>query len=181
MRSRRAWFIWLGTATLVAVAIVVVLGRHGARPHSSAPAAPPASATPRRSPSVLGDEVARGAVPRITRDAGSADHSSHSFAVSGTAAGLFPGATVGLRLTLNNPNAAAIAVDRIVIGSARSDRPSCAGSMISIRFDGPLRVPARGSLTTARALFVRLSSTAGDACQGATFTMRLHGDARQVA
>ena len=99
---------------------------------------------------------------------------SGSFSIKGHVAGLYPGRTARLALTITNKNGFAIRVRsvRVKVGNA----PGCPRSNLVVkRFRGYLWVSARGKRRLQ--LRVRMRLTAPDACMGARFPLRYRGKA----
>lgn len=104
------------------------------------------------------------------------DHGARtSVSIAGSVAGLYPGGTLPLVLTVTNPGAGAITVTSIgtVVGKTSN---LCRASNIHVtKFSGKLLVPATGKATTT--VEVLMAHSAPNACQGAIFPFRYHGSA----
>jgi hypothetical protein len=103
-----------------------------------------------------------------------------TFSLKGTAAGLFPGASRPLRVSVVNPYRFAIKVTslgvRVTPDLARRACPP--GSYIRVsKLARSLRVPRRSSRRTS--LRIRMLYGAPKACRGATFPLRLSATARK--
>ena len=98
---------------------------------------------------------------------------SGSFTIAGNVAGMFPGRTVPMLLTVNNPKSFPIVVTSITttVGNASA---ACPASNLSVTpFAGQLTVPSLGSAVTTVVVSMALSAT--DGCQGATFPLVYSG------
>jgi hypothetical protein len=96
-----------------------------------------------------------------------------SFRISGSVAGLYPGAQLPLVLTVTNPERFAIVVSSlsVAVGPAM---PGCgAANLTATSFAGRLHVPALG--TAAVSVQVTLAHSAPNACQGAVFPLHYTG------
>jgi hypothetical protein len=93
-------------------------------------------------------------------------------------ADLYPGKpTEALTFTISNPNPYAVGVTAATLGTASSsDAVNCPISNLTIA-PGPyalsVTVPAGGTASASIAGFVQMKTTAGDGCQGKTFTFPL--------
>lgn len=97
--------------------------------------------------------------------------------ITGGVVGLYPGFSTTLTLSLNNPNPFAASVTGLTITPADASL-SCPASYLQIgAFTGPLTIPANSTGTTS--VSIGLSSTAPDACQGATFPLTYTAQAVQ--
>jgi hypothetical protein len=99
------------------------------------------------------------------------------FTIAGDTAGLYPGKTVQLPLTLANPNSEDIRVRTIAVSVAGASDSSC--SIVNLRtssYAGPGFVVAAGA---SRTIFlpIAMSREAPDACQDVTFTLVYSGKA----
>lgn len=98
---------------------------------------------------------------------------SGRFSISGSVAGLYPGASLPLALTVSNPEPFTLVVTSITtsVGSHAAACPASDANVTS--FAGALAVPAHAEaqvVVTATLLHV-----APDACQGATFAFSYSG------
>jgi hypothetical protein len=96
-----------------------------------------------------------------------------SFRISGSVAGLYPGAQLPLVLTVTNPEHFAIVVSSlsVTVGAAM---PGCgAANLTATSFARSLHVPALG--TAAVSVQVTLAHSAPNACQGAVFPLHYTG------
>ena len=92
-----------------------------------------------------------------------------SFTIAGSVAGLYPGLTVPMVLTISNPKSFPIVVTSIktTVGAASA---ACSASNLAVTaFSGQLLVPALGSAGTT--VQVSMAQSASDVCQGATFPL----------
>jgi hypothetical protein len=106
-----------------------------------------------------------------------ANQAPNTFTISGSVAGLYPGLSRPLVLTVTNPKTFAIVVTSITT-AVQDAGPACTTSSLSVgAFSGQLAVPGSGSATTA--VVAGLSLTAPDACSGATFSLVYSGVARR--
>ena len=103
-----------------------------------------------------------------------------NFTITGDAAGLFPGGTVQLPLTINNPNQQDIRVTSITVTVTDSSSASCGTSFLrTSNYTGPgFVVGANGSNTIS--LPIAMSRSAPDACQSVTFTLSYLAKAEQA-
>lgn len=100
------------------------------------------------------------------------------FTISGDVAGLYPGSQKPLRLTITNKATAPIYVFYIRVDSVSVNRSGCpASSVWSPDYLGSTRIPRLGTGTVTIPVFMR--SSAPNACQGATYTIRYTGSATQ--
>jgi hypothetical protein len=96
-----------------------------------------------------------------------------SFRISGSVAGLYPGAQLPLVLTVTNPKYFAIVVSSLSVAVAAAT-PGCgAANLTATSFSGNLQVPALG--TAAVSLQVTLAHSAPNACQGVVFPLHYTG------
>lgn len=100
------------------------------------------------------------------------------FRISGSVAGLYPGAHLPLALKVTNPQHFAIVVTTISV-SAGNAKPGCgAANLKATSFAGKLHVPAGGSAVVT--VQVTLAHSAPNACQGAVFPLRYTGAASKA-
>ena len=101
--------------------------------------------------------------------------SSSRFSISGNVAGLYPGASLLLVLTISNPQQFAIVVNSITT-SVGSPSASCSAANLSVSsFLGSLAVPAQGTATVT--VTATMPHSAPNACQGAVFPLQYSGTA----
>ena len=93
------------------------------------------------------------------------------FTISGSATGLYPGATKSLVLTVKNPSSAAIVVRSITVKVANASVRCPATELKVTSFSGHLLVRAHKTATTT--LKVAMAHGAPNACQGARFPVHL--------
>ena len=97
-------------------------------------------------------------------------------AVPAGAAGLYPGGTTTLPVTVSNPGDAALTLSTVTPGTITSPTAGCA-AVVAATAPGTLPVvPAHGSVTVN--LTVTMGASAANACQGASFTVPLALTAR---
>ena len=97
-------------------------------------------------------------------------------AVPAGAAGLYPGGTTTLPVTVSNPGDAALTLSTVTPGTITSPTAGCA-AVVAATAPGTLPVvPAHGSVTVN--LTVTMGVSAANACQGASFTVPLALTAR---
>lgn len=103
-----------------------------------------------------------------------------NFTIAGNTEGLFPGGTVQLPLTIDNPNPQGIRVTSITVTVTDSSSTSCGTSFLQTsNYTGPgFIVGANGSNTIS--LPLTMSRSATDACQSVTFTLSYGGKAEQA-
>lgn len=102
---------------------------------------------------------------------------SRGFGISGSAGGLYPGASRRLRLVVTNRHKFAIVVTSISTTVA-SHAPGCRASNLKVsKFSGRLTVRARRS--ASKFVRITLSRAAPDPCQGVVFRLRYSGLARK--
>ncbi len=127
--------------------------------------------------SPLGDSVAKASSSGRGQPAGSKAEANgrREFVVSGQVLGLHPGAVKPLVLTVRNPNSLAIRVTSIsvTVGAAGATCP--ATTVVVPRWSGSLLVPRDG--TAAVTLSSRMSASAPDGCQSATYPLSYGGSA----
>jgi hypothetical protein len=106
-------------------------------------------------------------------------HLGRTFDVQvGDVAGLYPGVATSLPVTFVNPMRAPLSVQRATVSAVGTVQCGAENlDLATVVFDEPVRVPARSAV--AGALPLSMLSTAGDGCQGATFTVTV--DATAVA
>jgi hypothetical protein len=103
----------------------------------------------------------------------------HAFTISGAVAGLVPGRSATLRLTVTNTDAQAIQV-LAVSATAQSAGPSCPGSLLAITaYAGtpPTMVAGHGQAVVE--LPITLSAQASDACRKVSFPLTYTARAEQ--
>ena len=110
------------------------------------------------------------------------DRGTKTFAISGSAQGLYPGGTAPLALQLENPSAFPIRVVSLTVQAANSDKAGCsANNLVVPSYEDAagsgddVVVPRRGTRT--HTLQVGLVATAPDACQNATWSLSYSGRA----
>jgi hypothetical protein len=107
------------------------------------------------------------------------DHANAApFVVSGDVTDLAPGVTRPLQLRLTNPNDDGIAVQTLQVTVADSPTGCSGGSLQVGPFAGPLFVPGGGEARVS--LPVTMATSAGTACQGATFPLTYGGSAEKA-
>jgi hypothetical protein len=95
------------------------------------------------------------------------------FPISGGIAGLYPGASLPLVLTIANPEPFAISVTSVTT-TVVSPSAQCPGTLLTVTpFSGTQSVSAHG--TSDIIVTVSLAHAAPDACQGATFPFLYNG------
>jgi hypothetical protein len=102
-------------------------------------------------------------------------HAQDGFSIAGEVDGLYPGAEATLEARVTNPHPFTI---RVISTSATvfDASPSCPASMLDIGdSETSVDVPPRGTGTVP--LEVRMSLSAPDACQGATWPLEFSGTA----
>jgi hypothetical protein len=100
-----------------------------------------------------------------------------SFTIAGHVAGLFPGHTKRLVLTVTNPQAFAIVVTSMTT-TVKVASVGCKASNLSISaFSGHLEVPAFGSAHTS--VVASLAESAPNACAGSAFRLFYRGIGRR--
>jgi len=109
----------------------------------------------------------------------------YGFTISGTSPrGLYPGAVKPIRLTLVNPSAFSLRVTAVRGRLTATSRPGCRpiSSNLSIGgFTGRLPITMRpASRKSVGSVAVSMPNSVANACQGATFTILLTGDATKV-
>jgi hypothetical protein len=93
----------------------------------------------------------------------------HRMRLSGRVQGLFPGASKQMRVIVRNPTRAVIVLMRV--RARAQDVPGCPGAHVRIHpFRGNRPVPPGGRIVIR--MWVRLSPTAPDTCQGARLPVR---------
>jgi hypothetical protein len=110
--------------------------------------------------------------------------------ISGDVAGLVPGATKVIELTLANPSGVRITVTRVSVAvSTQSTPPGCSSvknlvlhQATGIKPVAPVMLPARGSVTLstfprAPKIEFRNLQTNQDGCKGASFRLTYTGSA----
>jgi hypothetical protein len=101
-----------------------------------------------------------------------------SFEIAGNVAGLYPGVTESLELTVTNPQGFAIVVTSIAT-TVQNASVSCTASHLKVTaFAGQLSVPALGSTTTA--VLAKLASGTPNSCIGAAFPLVYSGRGRKA-
>jgi len=101
-----------------------------------------------------------------------------AFAISGSVKGLYPGATLSLKLRVANHESFKIAVTSIVT-TVHDASANCPASDLSVAaFSGQLFVPASG--TAAVHVAAHMSHAAGNVCQGVTFPLTYVGHATKA-
>jgi hypothetical protein len=105
--------------------------------------------------------------------------SGGSFKIKGGVAGLFPGATLPVPLTIVNPQQTPITVTALWVKVRRDRRhPDCPTDVLrTTRFEGSVDVPAEGSVSLSDAVTASLAPSAPDPCQGVRFRLRFAGTA----
>jgi hypothetical protein len=103
-----------------------------------------------------------------------------SFKIRGGVAGLFPGATLPVPLTIVNPQQTPITVTALWVRRVRRDHrhPDCPTDLLrTTRFEGSVDVPAEGSVSLSDAVTASLAPSAPDPCQRVRFRLRFAGTA----
>ena len=101
-----------------------------------------------------------------------------AFRLGGSVSGLYPGASLPLKVKVTNHEQFAIVVTSITT-TVHDASASCVAHYLTVgEFVGRLVVPASGS--AAVHVPVHLSHAAGNACQGATFPLTYLGQARKA-
>ena len=99
------------------------------------------------------------------------------FAITGNVAGLFPGASLPLVLTVANPEPFPMLVTSIST-TVSSPSSQCPGSLVVVTpFSGAHAVPAHGSSQVT--VTASLAHAAPNACQGVTFPFHYSGLAQK--
>jgi hypothetical protein len=103
-----------------------------------------------------------------------------NFSIAGNTAGLYPGGTVQLPLTVENPNQQDIRVTGLTVSVVGTSASSCAASNLrTTDYTGPgFVVPGKGSRTIS--LPVTMARSAPDACQNVTFSLSYAGKAEKA-
>jgi len=96
-----------------------------------------------------------------------------TFRIAGSAAGLYPGHTVPLVLTVTNPESFAIVVTSLTVKVSNASTKCTAGNLSATAFDGKLTVPAHRSARATLHLSMHLSARNG--CEGAKFPLTFRG------
>jgi hypothetical protein len=96
-----------------------------------------------------------------------------AFSLHAAARGLFPGGTKALRVSITNPNPFRIRVVEISVRVLPDrERPECSTDQLQASdFARELTVPGLGARDVR--LWITMLRSAPDACQGATFPLRL--------
>ena len=149
-----------------------------------APAFGPAAAA-RRSPATPPAPIPTPANRPVTPNPGpGGGNPAQDFTIAGSYAGLYPGVSRSLILSITNPNAFPIDVTSLtatvslVSGPRVMHEPSCRPEDLDVaQYAGGLSVPARGMNTTM--IDLMLLPSAPDACQGASFALTYAGEAVQ--
>ena len=108
--------------------------------------------------------------------AASAKHGGGSFAISGSVAGLYPGASLPLVLTVTNPLKEAITVMSIATTVANASSLCVSGNLTVSAFQGSLAIAPGGSATTT--VLATMAHAAPNACQGQVFQFQYSGTAK---
>jgi len=117
-------------------------------------------------------------VPANLADETAAGQKNGSFRIAGSAAKLYPGATVPLVLTVTNPQKFVIVVTSLTVKVSNASA-KCAGTNLTVSaFAGKLSVPAHASAKAT--LHLSMHFGALDACEGAKFPLSFHGLARKA-
>lgn len=98
------------------------------------------------------------------------------FLITGSLAGLYPGAEIPLDLTVHNPFGSAITVTSLAVTVADASRGCRAANLKVTSFAGALRVPAQHS--SKLTVEATLQFAAPDACEGAIFPLVYSGSAK---
>lgn len=104
---------------------------------------------------------------------GAQTQTNGTFTIAGNVAGMYPGLTAPMVLTVSNPKPFSIVVTSITttIGDANA---ACSASNLTVTaFSGQLLVPGLGSAATT--VHASMAKSAGDPCQGATFPLVYNG------
>lgn len=194
--NKRASFVLaLLLAVLAVILTIIALGPGDRRPRTAPPPAGP-TALPSVPSSPSPADATPGAIGGGTGGGGAAGGGGSSgvvctvgsvsvacpqgFTIAGDASGLYPGGTVELPLTLDNPYAEDIRVTSITVSVTGTSAPSCAASNLHTPdYEGPgIIVPAHGA--SSLSLAVSLSRSAPDGCQNVTFTLWYAGKAESA-
>lgn len=192
-RKRASLLLALLLLLTALILTIVTLDRGTREPERAAPARPSQTTSPSPAPSPISSATAP-VGPGPSGAAGSAGGSgagcvaeepgstacSRSFTLAGNTAGLFPGGTVQLPLTAENPNEEDIRVTLVMVSVAGTSASSCSASNLeTTNYTGPgFVVPGNGSRTIA--LPVTMSRGAPDACQNVTFSLSYAGEAEEA-
>ena len=96
------------------------------------------------------------------------------FTINGSVTGLYPGAHKVLPLSVNNPNAYALAITSISVTAGNSDHAGCGAANIgATSFSGSVVVPANS--VGVINVFVDMIASPANVCQGATFPLTYTG------
>jgi hypothetical protein len=116
------------------------------------------------------------AAPVATAPVGApAVRAAGALAVTGSVAGLYPGVTLPLPLTVTNRSAKQVTVTSLTTSVANASKQCKRANLTVSPFTGAAVVAAGGSaLVTVQAT---MALQAGDACQGAVFVLTYHGKA----
>ena len=145
----------VGTVLAAMVAGVLVFSLVVSRPHGPARA-----------------EATAGTIRLI---GSSEDLPGQQFTITGSATGLYPGATKSLPLTIHNPYHFAIYVKSITVTAGNASLSCPASNLVTSNFTGNRRVPRMGERTVV--VPIQMVSGAPDACQDATFPLTYSGTA----
>lgn len=161
------------------------------RPDRAAPARPSRTAVPSPSPASTstahvdsrlsdGGEAAGGSGAGCIADESGTVACPRNFTIAGHTAGLFPGGTVQVPLTVENPNEEDIRVTLLTVSVAGTSASACSASYVqTTNYTGPgFVVPGNGS--AAISLPVTMSHSAPDACQNVTFSLSYAGEAKRA-
>ena len=101
-----------------------------------------------------------------------------AFHITGSIGGLYPGASLSLKLTVTNRESFRIVVTAMST-TVHDASPSCPAGMLTVGdFAGTLTVPASG--TASVHVPVHLGHAAGNGCQSAVFPLTYAGRARKA-
>jgi len=101
-----------------------------------------------------------------------------SFTISGAVGGLYPGLTTLLRVQVTNREQFAIVVTSVVT-TVEDAAPACPATYLSVApFAGTVRVAVGASAPVELTVTLRRAAPRG--CEGATFPLLYHGDARRA-
>ena len=97
------------------------------------------------------------------------------FSISGTVAGLYPGVSLPLVLSVTNPRHHWIVLHNVTAAAADASTGCLASNLSVSSFSGQLPIPALGSAHVT--LQASLAHGAGNPCQGAVFPLAYTGSA----
>lgn len=191
-RSRKKAVLLLGLLLVAAAVVLIVVSLQEGRAPERAlddPDATQTSADPGGPYEIRGTQVTHSPEPSGERVSGAARcvleiagtmSCPSGFAIAGNAEGLYPGKTVQLPLTIENPYEEELLVTAIDVAVTGTSASSCATSNLQASdYTGPgFAVQAKDS--TSIVLSLTMSRAAPDACQSVTFTLAFTGEAEQA-